>query len=99
MGQSGNLALMGPLLQLGLPEGNLAHGGVGMATSSWEIPADPFRPVSNDTSLETSQTSSEHSFPPYVVICVRIILWGSKHKLRDRVSERPVHGRSEDSSM
>lgn len=58
----------------------------GMATSSWEIPADPFRPVSNDTYLEMPQPSSEHSFPPYVVICVHTVLRCSKHKLTESLN-------------
>lgn len=67
-----------------------------MTTSSWENPVDPFRPVSNGTSLAMPQPSSEHSFPPYVVICVYTVLWCSKHKLRG-VSQPPSHSCNEES--
>lgn len=81
-----SLALTAPLLQLGLPEGNLAPGGMGMATNSWEIAAYPSNPVSNVTSLEKPQPSSEYSFPPYIVICAHTVMWWSNHKLGARVS-------------
>lgn len=90
---------MAPFLQRGVPEGNFAYCGVGLATSNWEIPADPLRPVSNATSFETPQPSSEHSFPPYVVICAHVALRRSKHKLRDRASVPPSNRRSEDLEM
>lgn len=97
--QSRNQALIAFLLQLGVPEGNLAYCRVGMVTSSWEIPADPLRPISNATSFEMPQPPSEHSFLPYVVICVHVALWCSKHKLRDRVSVPPSNSCSEESEM
>lgn len=76
--QSRSLALIVPLLQLGLPGGSLACSGVGMATSSWESLPCPSRPVSNATSLEKPQPPSEHPFPSYVVICVHTVVWWSK---------------------
>lgn len=79
-----SLALTAPLLQLGLPEANLAPGGMGMATNSWEIPACPSNPVSNVTSLEKPQPS-EYSFPPYIVIRAHTVMWWSNHKLGARV--------------
>lgn len=33
------LSLTAPFLLLSFPEGNFAHGGVGMVASGWEIPA------------------------------------------------------------
>lgn len=73
--QSRTPALIVPLLQLGLPGGNIACGGVRMATSSWEMLPCPSRPVSNATSLEKPQPPSEHLFPSYIVICVRTVVW------------------------
>lgn len=72
--QSRTQALIALLLQLGLPGGNLAHGGVGMATSSWEILPYSSHTISNATSLEKPQPPSEHSFPPYIVICVHTVV-------------------------
>lgn len=73
--KSRTLALIAPLLQLGVPEGNPAHGGVGMATRNCEILPYPSSPISNATFLKEAQPPFEHSFPPYVVICVYTIVW------------------------
>lgn len=69
-----SLALIAPLLQLGVPEGTPARGGVGMVTRSWESLPYPSSPISNATFLK-AQPPFEHSFPPYVVICVYTIVW------------------------